>query len=193
MQIRQLVVTTLDLLNFYDQNKQVDTVILDFSKAVDTVSHCKLLHKLEAYGIRGPILKWISCSLTHRKMWVVVEGEISRPVDVGSGVRHGTVLGPLFVLCHINDPPEYVQSQIRLFADDCLLYRPINSIEDHQILQQNLNKLQNWAKDWGMKFNAKKCYLLSSRTKTSYFYPINDQILKQMQEISTLVLLFQTT
>ena len=53
----QLVVTTHDLLNFYDQNKQVDTVKLDFSKAFDTVPHRKLLHKLDAYGIRGPILQ----------------------------------------------------------------------------------------------------------------------------------------
>ena len=60
----QLVVTTHDLLNFNDQNKQVDTVILDFSNAFDTVPHRKLLHKLEAYRIRGPILQWISCFLT---------------------------------------------------------------------------------------------------------------------------------
>ena len=132
-------------------------------------------------------------NITRGKLCVVVEGEKSLHYDVGSGVRHGTVLGPLFFLCHINDLPECVKSQIRLFADDCLLYRPINSIEDHQILQQDLNKFYNWAKAWGMKFNAKKCYLLSSRTKTSYFYTINDQILKQMQEIPTLVFLFRTT
>ena len=115
------------------------------------------------------------------KMCVVVEGEKSRPVDVGSGVPQGTVLGPRLFLCHINDLLECVQSQIPLFADDCLLYRPINSIEDHQILQQDLNKLQTWAKDWGMKFIAKKYYRPSSRTKTIYFYNINDQILKQVQ------------
>ena len=43
----ELVVTTHDLLKYYDQNKQVETVILDFSKAFDTVPHRKLLHKLE--------------------------------------------------------------------------------------------------------------------------------------------------
>ena len=88
----------------------------------------------------------------------------------------------MLFLCHINNLPQCVKSQIRLFADDCLLYRPINYIEDHQILHQDLNKLQTWAKDWGMKFSAKKCFLLSSRTKTSHFYNINDQILKQVQD-----------
>ena len=56
----QLVATAHDLLSYYDQNKQVDTVILDFSKAFDTAPHRKLLHKLDAYGIRGPLLSWIT-------------------------------------------------------------------------------------------------------------------------------------
>ena len=178
----QLVVTAHDLLNFFDQNRQVDVVILDFSKAFDTAPHRKLLHKLDAYGIRGPLHTWIANFLTKRKMNVVVEGEKSRSAHVGSGVPQGTVLGPLLFLCHINDLPERVTSQIRLFADDCLLYRPINSPQDHQTLQQDLNNLQIWADDWGMRFNAKKCYLLSTKSKSRYFYTINDQILKQVQD-----------
>ena len=156
-------------------------MILDFSKAFDTVPHRKLLHKLEAYGISGPILNWINSFLTQRSMCVVVEGEKSRPVEVGSGVPQGTVLGPLLFLCHINDLPERVTSQIRLFADDCLLYRAINTANDHLRLQQDLNNLQTWAQEWGMKFNVKKCYLLSTLNKSSHFYTIGDHILQQVQ------------
>ena len=143
--------------------------------------HNKLLHKLEAYCIKGLIHAWISNFLTQRKMRVVVEGEKSWPVDVGSDVPQGMVLGPLLFLCHINDLPECVDSQIRLFADDYLLYRPINSPKDHQILQQDLNNLQKWARDLGMKFNAKKCYLLSTKTKSNHFYTVDDHILQQVQ------------
>ena len=57
-----------------------------------------------------------------------------------------------------------------------------NKFQVFTTLQQDLNKLQTWAKDSGMKFNAKKCYLLSSRTETSNFYTINDQFLKQVQD-----------
>ena len=63
----QLAVTAHDLLNFYDQNRQVDAVILDFSKAFDTAPHRKLPHKLDAYGIWGPLHTWIGNFLTQRK------------------------------------------------------------------------------------------------------------------------------
>lgn len=73
---------------------------------------------------------WIPLSLSAAK---------SRQVEIDSGVPQGTVLGPLLFLCHINDLPERVDSQIRLFADDCLLYRPINSMKDYQTLQEDFN------------------------------------------------------
>ena len=92
-------------------------------------------------------------------MNVVVEGEHSESAPVESGVPQGTVLGPLMFLCHINDLPDTVKSQVRLFADDCLLYRQIKSQTDHSILQNDLIELEKWAAKWGMRFNAKKCYV----------------------------------
>jgi hypothetical protein len=128
----------------YDKKKQIDMVILDFSKAFDTVPHRKLLYKLENYGIKGNILKWIQSFLMERSQKVIVEGESSSTCTVDSGVPQGTVLGPLLFLCHINDLPKSVTSQVRLFADDCLLYRPINSFEDHINLQKDLHSLEKW-------------------------------------------------
>ena len=83
-------------------------------------------------------------------MKVVVEGEQSKSVTVESGVPQGTVLGPLMFLCHINDLPDVVRSQVRLFADDCLLYRQIKSNEDHVLLQKDLTELEIWASRLGM-------------------------------------------
>ena len=157
-------------------------VILDFSKAFDTVPHNKLLHKVDHYGIRGPIHKWLTNFLTKRKMRAVLEGEASGEATVNSGVPQGTVLGPLLFLCHINDLPEAVKSKVRFFADDCLLYRDINTPQDHITLQEDLRHLEDWAKKWGMRFNAQKCCILSSRSKSTHMYSLNGVFLKQVQQ-----------
>jgi hypothetical protein len=152
----QLVTTMHDLLKNNDDNIPTDMIVLDFSKAFDTVPHDKLLYKLRKYGIEGNIHRWLSSFLCGRTMNVVTDGEKSPTATVSSGVPQGTVLGPLLFLCHINDLPEAVKSNVRLFADDCLLYRKIRSNQDTIRLQQDLDNLEVWAKSWGMKFNPTK-------------------------------------
>ena len=70
---------------------------------------------------------------------------------------------------NINDLPDAVKSSVRLFAGDCLLYRTIKSTKDHQLLQEDLKVLEAWANDWGMRFNAKKCYILSKKKQKPAF------------------------
>jgi hypothetical protein len=159
---------------------QVNSAILDFSKAFDTVPHKKLLHKLTAYGINGPIHAWLTQFLTARTMQVVLEGQTTNQVTVDSGVPQDTVLGPLLFLCHINDLPDCVKSQTRLFTDDCLLNREIKTQQDYITLQQDLQHLENWAQSWGMKVNAKKCYILSIRGKSKHYYSLDNTILQQV-------------
>ncbi len=132
-------------------------IVLDFSKAFDRVHHERLLRKLDHYGVRGNILNWIRAFLTDRVQQVTVEGATSQSLHVLSGVPQGTVLGPLLFLVFINDLPDCVQSRVRLFADDCVLYRPIKDQNDCTILQKDLDELSAWETKWGMAFHPDKC------------------------------------
>ena len=117
----------------------------------------------------------------HRKQQVIAEEESSKPCSVGSGVPQGSVLGPLLFLCHINDLPQRVTSKVRLFADDCLLYRPIHSPRAQLLLQQDIAALETWAEDWGMRLNVSKCYrMLIHRSKHNY--KLDNHILEQVEE-----------
>ena len=114
----QLTMLFEDLARNTSVGKQTDLILLDFSKAFDKVNHSKLIWKLHHYGIRGNALSWIQAFLGNRSQAVVIEGEESGSVPVSSGVPQGSVLGPILFLVFINDLPEKLSSQVRLFADD---------------------------------------------------------------------------
>ena len=163
----QLISTVNDFADCLHSKGQIDAILLDFSKAFDKVDHFGLLDKLEHYGIRNSLLSWINSFLSNRRQSVVVEGTSSSPMPVISGVPQGTVLGPLLFLVYINDISEDLTegTEIRLFADDSLLYRKIESKSDCIILQNDLNTLQKWEAKWKMEFHPQKCQHLRITNK----------------------------
>ena len=120
-----------------------------------------------------------------RTQRVVLEGESSEVAAVSSGVPQGTVLGPLLFLAYINDLPDCVSSEIRLFADDCLLYRPIRSRADAIRVQDDLISLQTWEDKWLMSFNPDKCEVLRITNKRKGIiaseYSIHGSVLRTVE------------
>ena len=162
----QLVSTITDFIGTIENKGQCDVILLDFSKAFDKVSHDLLLNKLIRYGVNTQTHKWISSFLNNRTQQVVVDGVSSERSEVSSGVPQGSVLGPLLFLLFINDLPSYTKhSSIRLFADDCVLYKQITSDDDRNKLQDDLNGLLQWEDDWKMQFHPEKCVQLSITLK----------------------------
>ena len=161
----QLITTVNDFAHALNEGQQLDTIILDFSKAFDKVDHTKLFLKLNHYGIRGKTLDWIKDFLSNRIQWVAINGAKSSMSSVRSGVPQGTVLGPLLFIVYINDLPARITSQIRLFADDSYIYRVINNSEDTLKLQDDITALLNWEREWSMEFHPDKCKLLRITNK----------------------------
>jgi hypothetical protein len=120
----QLLMTTNDITKWMNNNIQVDIAILDFAKAFDKVAHKRLSEKLQYYGIDGTTRIWIDAFLSKRIQRVVVDGEASMCSHVTSGVPQGTVLIPTLFLVFINDIADNLHSTARVFADDCVIYRP---------------------------------------------------------------------
>ena len=139
----------------------VDVVYLDFQKAFDTVPHARLMKKLQAYGIEGEILAWITEYLKERSQVVIVNGESSATSDVISGIPQGTVLGPLLFVIYINDILDNVSSEGLLFADDAKIFRKITCKNDALLLQDDIDNLEAWSKLWLLKFHPDKCHLLT--------------------------------
>ena len=111
---------TLDIItDAVNRGKSVDLVLLDFAKAFDKVSHEKLLLKLEAYGIDNILVKWVRGFLSGRRQRVVIGDNSSEWVEVISSVPQGSVLGPLLFTIFINDLPENIKIQCKIYADDC--------------------------------------------------------------------------
>ena len=88
---------------------------------------------------------WITSFLANRTQTVLLENTTSEKIAVTSGVPQGTVLGPILFLIYINDLPDYIKHcQIRLFADDSIIYRPIKTQTDCIKLQEDLESAVKW-------------------------------------------------
>jgi hypothetical protein len=140
-----------------DEGLDIDCICTDFQKAFDKVPHKRLIKTIENYGIANPILSWIEDFLSRRYQRVSIEGEISNRMEDTSGIPQGSALGPILFVFYINDLPDVVESEVYLFADDTNIFRLINSIDDQQILQNDLIKLENWSDKCLLKFHPEKC------------------------------------
>ena len=111
-------------------------------------------------------MKWIQAFLSGRTQ-VVLDNEKSDIVPVTSGVPQGSVLGPIIFLIYINDLPDRTRSKVWLFPDDTAIYLAVSSLQDAQILQQDLDHLHELELQWDMEFNPSKCIVIHvTRAKT---------------------------
>jgi len=131
-------------LNF---RHSIDVANIDFQKALDSVVHSKLCHKLKCYGVSGKLLNWLTDFLFNRIQVVRINNKTSDYIPVKSGVRQGSVLSPVLFLIFINDIVDIFGFglTVKLFADDVKIYAIINDVNDSVLLQEGLDALYAWS------------------------------------------------
>ena len=155
--LSELLVHYDRIVEILEAGSNVDTIYLDFAKAFDKVDHGIVLKKLSLLGVRGKLLQWIRSFLSSRTQAVLVNGVLSDPAPVTSGVPQGSVIGPLLFLILIGDIDENVaHSFLTSFADDTRLMRQINGVQDASLLQTDLEAVYKWAVENNASFNNKK-------------------------------------
>ena len=182
--------TVTQLLAFYHEigqslykGLQSDIVYLDLEKAFDSVSHQRLLPKLSQYEVTGKFLQWFESYLGGRVQQCLLHGFTSSRSPVPSVVPQGSILGPLLFLVYLNDLPLVIQNRIALFADGSKCSSVIESVQDCESLQKNLDSLHGWSDNWYLKFNTSKCEVLSVTRKRHPFrhdYKLNNNSLKHV-------------
>ena len=156
-----------------DSKKDVRIVFCDISKAFDRVWFNGLLFKLRTVGIGGNLIKFFQNYLTDRYQSVVLDGQTSSPGRITAGVPQGSVLGPLLFLIYINDLPNNISSNIKLFADDTTLFVEVTDCnESADILNQDLARVKSWADQWLVKFSPEKTKLMTCSFKSTNHPPI---------------------
>ena len=187
--VNQLLSITHDIFTSFDNGLEVRGVFLDISKAFDKVWHDGLIYKLKQNGLKGKLLCILIDFLNNCQQRVVLNGQFSSWTKVNVGVPQGSILRPLLFLIYINDLPNGLQSNPKLFADNTSLFATVKDITTSNVsLNNDLTKISEWAVQWKMNFNpdpSKQAQeLLFSRKISSKPYPslyFNDNPVHQVQ------------
>ena len=155
--MNQLILVTHKIYMALEHGQDINIAFLDVSKAFDRVWHTGLIHKLKVLGITGRLLKWLTDYLDNRHQRVVINGVHSDWLIINSGVPQGSILGPLLFLVYINDIIIDIDSDIFLYADDTIIMRVITDpLRDTMIMNDDLELLNQWAKQWAITFSPAK-------------------------------------
>ena len=164
--------------------RSIKIVSLIFSQFFHSVDRKREIHA------KNYITTRVCLTSAPKKGLVVINGVKSEWAPVVSGVPQGTVLGTLLFSLYINDISADIESEIRLYADDCVFYREIKEIEDTMKLQKEIDRLGSWARKWGMRFQPVKCNMMQLTKKLPHkiqaSYTLEVTVLENIERIKYL-------
>ena len=144
-----LLSLTENIRTSLDAGLHAGMILMDLSKAFDSIPHPLLLSKLSAYGASVHAIRMLASYLRHRKQRVKLSGGVSDWVSITKGVPQGSVLGPMLFNLFANDLFGVFQSaSLYNYADDNTLLAIADSItEVKEVLKSESLKAIEWFSD----------------------------------------------
>ena len=147
-----------------ESGQEARIVQIDFNAAFDRVNHLGMLYKLCFVGIGGFVLSILTQFLSKLSQHVMVNGCLSKLVNVLSGVPKGSILGPLLFLLYTSEFFSILENKLIGYADDSTLMAVVPSpdvrVAVAESLIRDLGRVSEWCDLWGMKFNASKTKIM---------------------------------
>lgn len=155
-----LSVTTNDIIKAYDNKLESVLVLLDFSKAFDTISHDVICSKLKYYGFDLQSCNLINVYLTGRLQKVFCNDTYSSALDILSGVPQGSILGPLLFIVYTADILKAIQNcTVQAYADDTQVYIHFNHddyLHATDLVNADLQKIKQVSEEHNLNLNSSK-------------------------------------
>ena len=155
-----------------DKNGYAGAMLMDLSKAFDTINHDLLIAKLHAYGFSKSALKLIKSYLSNRYQRTKINTSFSSWIELLLGVPQGSVLGPLLFNIYLNDLFWFNEEcDVCNFADDTTLHACDKELKNVLLrLEHDTLIAIEWF-GWNyMKLNADKCHLLIAGAKHEHVW-----------------------
>lgn len=192
-----------DIRQNLDAGKPSFLVLLDCTKAFDSLDHAIFCYKLKnLYGFSSQAVKLISSYLSERFQCVYSGASSSGFLHVSKGVPQGSVLGPFLFVVYVNDfPLTLKESSCHMYADDLQIYLSCNKTNIQggaDILNHELRRVSSWASANKLKINPSKskCIFIFKKSIDHSSLPpikINNDVIEYVDKAKNLGFIFNNT
>ena len=148
------------------------SVLIDYSKAFDTINHKTHLEKLVSLNFSNRTIKIIMSYLTNRHQYVQIDDQTSPKSPVHFRVHQGSILGPILFNIYVAELPSCIDSDSIQYADDTTIYRtcrPNNNLQEIRKLENDIKTVSEWSAENRLVFNngRLKYIIFSSKRKVN--------------------------